>query len=124
MACAHKAVDGDIAEKKVNVGFGFDVYTETDGGVVKKEPLSEADILDHELVHAEAQTNGESIDGGTVTNTYSTGNGSLKKETMAKEEAATLGIIQRPSAKGINYTNENNLRREQHKSKHLNYNPD
>lgn len=44
---------------------------------------------------------------------------------MPREEAATMGLVQRPSAKGINYTNHKNLRYEQgNKTKVLNYNPD
>jgi RHS repeat-associated protein len=107
-----------------DVGVGHNIYTETDGGSVKKETLSTGEILNHELVHAFAQMNGESIEGGSVNNAYpTTTGGSIVKEKMHKEEAATMGIVQRPSAKGFMYTNENNLRREQHKSRRLNYNP-
>ena len=106
-----------------DVGVGHSIYTETDGGTIKKETLSTGEILDHELVHASAQMNGESIEGGTSNNMYPTATGGpYKKETMPKEEAATLGIISRPSAKGIKYTNENNLRHEQGKTRRLNYN--
>ena len=91
---------------------------------MKKETLSTGEILIHELIHAFAQMNGESIEGGSVNNVYpTTTGGSFVKEKMPKEEAATMGIVQRPSTKGVKYTNENNLRREQHKSRRLNYNP-
>ena len=107
-----------------DVGVGHNIYTETDGGSVKKETLSTGEILIHELIHAFAQMNGESIEGGSVNNVYpTTTGGSFVKEKMPKEEAATMGIVQRPSTKGVKYTNENNLRREQHKSRRLNYNP-
>ena len=78
-------------------------------------------MLDHELVHAIAQMNGEAIAGGTVNNTYKRDKGPDGKETMSKEDAATIGFIQRPSPKGIKYTTENNLRFEQGKTQRLNY---
>lgn len=105
----------------VNVGFGHDVSAETNGGTVRNETLSEVDILDHELVHASAQINGESIEGGAANNMYKNDKGGYSKETMPKEEAATMGLTPRPSAKGIKYTNENNLRYEQGKTRRLNY---
>lgn len=106
-----------------DVGVGHSIYTESSGGSVQKETLSTSDILSHELVHASAQMNGESMEGGNVSNMYPTATGGpYKKETMPKEEAATLGIIQRPSAKGVKYTNENTLRQEQGKNRRLNYN--
>jgi hypothetical protein len=71
--------------------------------------------------------NGEalSLNDPKVNHMFPTGNGFLK-ESMNKEEAAAMGIIQRqPSKKipGYNYTNENSLRFEQNKGRRLNYNP-
>jgi RHS repeat-associated protein len=103
------------------LGFGHLVYTETAGGAVKQERLSLGDMLDHELNHAIAQMNGEAIREGSVTNIYRNAQGGYGKETIAKEEAATMGLVPRPSTKGINYTNENSLRYEQGKTRRLNY---
>jgi RHS repeat-associated protein len=106
----------------VSLGVGHNIYGETSGGLVREERLSQGDMLDHELIHAIAQMNGENIDGGTVKNSYDRGPGvALGRETMPKEEAATIGFIQRSSAKGIKYPTENDLRYEQGKSKRLNY---
>jgi hypothetical protein len=106
-----------------DIGVGHSIYTESSGGSLQKEILSISDILSHELVHASAQMNGESMEGGNVSNMYPTATGwPYKKETMPKEEATTLGILQRPSAKSLKYTNENNLRHEQGKNRRLNYN--
>ncbi len=128
---ASGATNGDLLNESngkgtnvtTDVGVGHNIYTESGGGSVKKEILSTSDILNHELVHASAQMNGESIEGGNVNNIYPTSTGGpFKKEIMPKEEAVTLGIIQRPSSKGVKYTNENNLRQEQSRNKRLNYN--
>ena len=117
--------NGKGTDVTVQTGYGFEVNTESDGGAIRREVLSQTDILSHELVHASAAIEGEIIQGGTVTNVYRTVDGSFKKEVMPREEAATMGFIQRPSAKGINYTNFKNLRYEQgNKSKVLNYNSD
>jgi len=105
----------------VTIGVGHTIYAETAGGAVVKEQLSQGDMLDHELVHASAQMNGESFASGTVKNTYRTDQGTTKKETMPKEEAATIGLVPRPSAKGVRYTTENKLRYEQGKKTRLNY---
>lgn len=105
----------------VSLGAGHQIYAETKGGSVVKETLSQGDMLDHELVHAIAQMNGESIEGGTVTLSYNRGEGPYGKETMPKEEAATIGFIPRPSSKGIKYPTENGLRYEQGKTRRLNY---
>ncbi len=117
--------NGKGTDVTVQTGFGFEVNTESDGGAIRRENLSQTDILGHELVHASAAIEGEIIQGGTVTNAYRTVDGSFKKEVMPREEAATMGLVQRPSAKGIKYTNHKNLRYEQgNKSKVLNYNSD
>ena len=113
--------DGKGTDVTVNIGIGFRVTTETKEGKIKQEILSESDLLDHELIHADAQIHGEAIRQGTVTNTYPNINGSYTKETLPKEEAAAQGLIIRPSVKGIQYTNENALRFEQLKTRKLSY---
>jgi hypothetical protein len=40
-----------------------------------EETLSESEVLDHELNHADAQINGEAIEGGAVRSTYRTSGG-------------------------------------------------
>jgi RHS repeat-associated protein len=109
------------------VGAGHSIYTESANWGVTKEVLSTGEMLDHEFIHALAQMNGESIEGGTVKNMYPTATGGpYKTESILREEAATVGIVQRPVSnkmRGYKYPSENNLRNEQRKNRRVNYYP-
>lgn len=108
----------------VDLGFGHRIVAQTSGGSPVYEMLSQSDLLDHELSHAIAQMNGEAINGGKdVINTPTTPQGVLTRESVPREEAAAMGLIARPSAKGINSTNENKLRNEQGKTWRMSYWP-
>ena len=119
--------NGKGTDVTVNVGGEYNIYTETPGGNVQKELLTTGGILNHELSHALPQMNGEAFADASpnVNNTYPTSTGGqYKKESIPREEAAAVGIIQRPESKkisGYRYTNENYLRYEQGKNRRLNY---
>lgn len=113
--------NGKGTDVSTQIGEGHPIFGETSGGSIRQEELSMTDLLNHELVHAFAQMNGEARRDGTANNTYRTDKKETKREVIPKEEAATLGIVPRPSPKGIYYTNENLLRNEQGKSTRLNY---
>ncbi len=115
--------NGIGTDVSVSLGDGHNIFVETDNGTIKKEKLSFGDLLLHELNHSLAQMNGESVEGGNVSNMYKTDQGQFIKESMIKEEAHTLGLMPRaPSLKNATYTNENALRYEQGKGRRLNYN--
>jgi hypothetical protein len=107
-----------------DMGDGHRVYTETKGGTVLEETLTLSDMFSHELIHALAQMNGEAIrDKPDVTFSYRKPQGRDGKETISREEAATL-FMGRPESKkisGYQYPTENDLRFEQNKNRRLNY---
>jgi hypothetical protein len=108
----------------ISIGVGHEIYTETSGGAVKKERLSEGDMLDHELMHGIAQMNGESVEGGDkMKNEYKNDKGEWKTEYMPEEEYRAIFGHRPPSKKmpGYKYTSENELRAEQGKNKRKNY---
>ncbi len=117
--------NGVGTDVELNIGNGHPIFTQKGGGSVQKEILSLSDMLDHELVHAIAQMNGEaySMGSGEVNNAYVTDNGQLIKEKIPKEEAAAM-FLGRPDSKkmpGYKYPTENGLRWEQGKGQRLNY---
>ncbi|MFL5746850.1 MAG: M91 family zinc metallopeptidase, partial [Niastella sp.] len=113
--------NGRGTDISTDVGAGHTIYTKSSGGTIREERLSVSDMLDHELVHAFAQMNGEEIADGTMKHSYEVPDGTTRKETISKEEGATVGFSIRQSSKGIKYTTENNLRFEQGKTERLNY---
>jgi RHS repeat-associated protein len=104
----------------VNIGKGHFIFGEKDR-ITKQETLSTTDMLDHELIHALAGMNGEQQVGST-TNTYVTPDGRGITETLDNEEKATMSS-DRPNSRinHFNYPTENQLRKEQGKSRRVNY---
>lgn len=123
---SHNESNGIGTNVTVTIGIGHNIYTQNfSGGQTSLETLSTGDIFNHELVHAIAQMNGESKE-GFKNNTpifYFDNNGKSQTEMIPREEYYTI-FGSRPTSKkmpGYQYPSENSLRREQGKTKRVNY---
>jgi RHS repeat-associated protein len=115
--------NGKGTDVTATFGVGHQIYTQTAGGLVKKETLSLGDMLDHELIHGLAQMNGERVVGQDVKHMYQDDKGAYKFEKIGVEENFTT-FARRPDSKaipGYQYPTENVLRAEQDKATRLNY---
>ena len=117
--------NGKGTDVTVQLGGGVGIYTETDGGLVRKEMMDMTDLLNHELCHSIVQMNGEEAPDKSIKITYPTSTGAnFKTETVQREEASAIGLLKRPpTSKYPNgkYPSENGLRYEQGKNRRLNY---
>ena len=118
--------NGKGSDQTVEIGGELDRFVENGGSSKsKKERQTLGQIMIHELVHAIAAINGESIPYNiTVRNSYLRDDGTYRTETIAKEELVTM-FGGRPDSKtvvgGYKYPSENNLRWEQHMPRVLNH---
>jgi len=115
--------NGVGADTEVDIGIGH-TYTAQDfkTGEFSTETMTDTNMLNHELIHALAQTNGESKDGTTVH--YYTDSNGTQSEKINKEEAYTVGFegFNRPiSPKTGKYPTENSLNKEQGGKRRVNY---
>ncbi|HEX2847204.1 MAG TPA: M91 family zinc metallopeptidase [Chitinophagaceae bacterium] len=119
------ASNGVGIDAEMDIGMGHLIFTQDKNGKVIEQRLTTGDMLDHELVHAIAQMNGEAREGGKGLISYTDNKGVPQTERVPMEEVLTIDAGRAPSKSrsmpGYQYPTENTLRREQGKGKRLNY---